>query len=229
MADSDIVASGTAPSGTVASDTAAREAVAAAQSAAGRRIVLGLTGPPGAGKSTLAEFIVRYAQERMGESWAAYFPMDGYHLSNAQLARLGLENRKGAPATFDVGGYVAMLSRLTSDSGEDVYVPEYDRSLHEPIAARLLVPAKARLIVTEGNYLALDEARWRNPRQFIDQLWYVEAPDPLREERLVARQLAGGREEEAAREWVAASDRPNGELVKLSRARTDRTITPVRA
>lgn len=211
------------------SEAAARDAVDAATSAAGRRIVLGLAGPPGAGKSTLAEFIVAYARARMGDSWAAYCPMDGYHLSNAQLARLGLENRKGAPATFDVGGYIAMLSRLTADSGEDIYVPEYDRALHEPIAARLLVPAKARLLVTEGNYLALDAPPWRDARRFIDHLWYVDAADSLREERLVARQIAGGRAEDAAHEWVAASDRPNGELVKLSKNKADRTITPVSA
>lgn len=210
------------------SDTAAREAVEAAESAAGRRIVLGLTGPPAAGKSTLAEFIVTHARERMGDTWAALFPMDGYHLSNIQLRRLGLEKRKGSPPSFDIGGFVAMLSRLAADSGEDIYVPEYDRSLHEPIAARLLVPAECRLIVTEGNYLALDEPEWREARRFIDRLWYVEAADSLREERLVARQIAGGRPEDAARDWVESNDRPNGELVKLSRERTDRTVTPVR-
>jgi pantothenate kinase len=210
-----------------AQDAAARDAVEAAKSAAGRRVVLGLTGPPGAGKSTLAGFIVDYARARMGDSWAAYFPMDGYHLSNAQLKRLGLENRKGAPATFDVRGYVAMLSRLTADSGEDIYVPEYDRSLHEPIAARLLVPGTARLIVTEGNYLALDDPGWREARRFIDRLWYVDAADSLREERLVARQIVGGRSDGAAREWVEFSDHPNGELVKLSKDKADRVITPV--
>jgi pantothenate kinase len=212
-----------------ATDAAARDAVEAAESAGGRRIVLGLTGPPGAGKSTLAEFIVEYARAHMGESWAAYFPMDGYHLSNAQLKRLGLQNRKGAPTTFDVGGYTAMLSRLKADCGEDIYVPGYDRSLHEPIAARLLVPSAARLVVTEGNYLALEDPQWRAARRMIDQLWYVDAADSLREERLVARQVAGGRSTDAAREWVASSDRPNGDLVKRSRDNSDRTITPVRS
>jgi pantothenate kinase len=206
---------------------AAGEAVELALAASGRRFVLGLAGPPGAGKSTLAEAIVDYACARMGDDWAAYFPMDGYHLSNAQLQRLRLEHRKGAPATFDVDGYLAMLARLTADPAADVYVPEYDRRLREPIAARLLVPAAARLVVTEGNYLALDDLAWRPARQFIDVLWYVEAADSVRESRLVSRQLNGGRDARAAREWVERSDRLNGELVKLSKANADRVIIPV--
>jgi pantothenate kinase len=206
---------------------AAREAVELAMAASGRRFVLGLAGPPGAGKSTLAQAIVAYARTLMGDDWAALFPMDGYHLSNAQLRRLGLADRKGAPATFDVDGYLAMLARLAADPPADVYVPEYDRRLHEPIAARLRVPPAARLVVTEGNYLALDDPAWLPARRFIDALWYVEAPDSLRETRLVSRQLKGGRDARAAREWVERSDRLNGELVKRSKANADRVIIPV--
>ncbi len=205
---------------------AALEAVELALAASGRRFVLGLAGPPGAGKTTLAEAIVAYARSRMGDDWAACFPMDGYHLSNAQLRRLGLEDRKGAPATFDVDGYQAMLARLAADPPADVYLPEYDRRLHEPIAARLWVPAAARLVVTEGNYLALDDPAWRPARQFIDALWYVEAADSVREARLVSRQLKGGRDARAAREWVERSDRPNADLVRPSKANATRIITP---
>jgi pantothenate kinase len=207
-------------------DQAARDAVEAALAAGGRRVVLGLAGPPGAGKSTLAMAIVGRARARMGDSWAAYFPMDGYHLSNAQLKRLGLLDRKGAPNTFDIDGYVAMLSRVAADGRTDIYLPDYDRVLHEPVAARLLVPAPARLVVTEGNYLGLDEPGWRAARRLIDHLWYVDAADSLREERLFARQVAGGQAAPAARDWVKRSDRPNGELVKRSKANAERTISP---
>jgi pantothenate kinase len=212
----------------IAAVDAAREAVALAAKAGGRRVILGLAGPPGAGKSTLAAALVGYARSLRGGDWAALLPMDGYHLSNAQLERLGLTGRKGAPATFDADGYAAMLARVAADDGRDIYAPDYDRVVHhEPIAARLLIPAAARLVVTEGNYLALDEPRWRAARGFIGHLWYVEAGDELRESRLLERQLAGGRDERAARDWVARSDRPNGELVKASKAGADRVIIPL--
>jgi pantothenate kinase len=152
--------------------------------------------------------------------------MDGYHLSSAQLERLGLADRKGAPATFDTGGYAAMLARVAADGGQDIYAPAYDRIVHhEPIAARVLIPGAARLVVTEGNYLAVDAAQWRPVRPYIDHLWYVETHDQVRRQRLIERQLAGGRDERAARDWVERSDRPNGELVKLSRRNADRVIS----
>jgi pantothenate kinase len=206
---------------------AIREGVALAAQSSGRRVILGLAGPPGAGKSTLAAAILDHGRALHGDDWAALLPMDGYHLSNAQLRRLGLLDRKGAPATFDADGYVAMLARVAADDGRDIYVPDYDRVVHhEPISARLLIPAAARLVVTEGNYLALDAPEWRAARRYLDRLWYVEARDELRESRLVERQLAGGRDERSARDWVSRSDRPNGELVKASKATADVVITP---
>lgn len=204
---------------------AAHDAVEIATAASGRRVIIGLAGPPGAGKSTLAVAIVAQARASRGDDWAAYLPMDGYHLSNAQLERLGLLDRKGAPATFDVDGYVVMLGRVAADDGSDIYVPDYDRTLHEPIAARHRIPAAARLVVTEGNYLAVDAPQWRAARRHIDHLWYVDAADAVREERLIARQLAGGRGEREARDWVERSDRRNGELVKQSKPNADRVMT----
>lgn len=206
---------------------AVRDAIELARASAKARVIVGLAGPPGAGKSTLAEAIVAAARAAHGSSWAAYFPMDGFHLSNAQLDRLGRADRKGAPDTFDVAGYVATLARIAAGTESDIYVPGYDRSLHEPIAARLVIFPGTRLVVTEGNYLAIDHKDWLQARRLIDHLWYVDAPDELREKRLVARQIAGGRTPGAALDWVARSDRPNSELVKLSRESADRIIRPV--
>jgi len=204
----------------------ARDAVEIATAAPGRRVIIGLAGPPGAGKSTLAVAIVAEARAGRGHDWAAYLPMDGFHLSNRQLERLELLDRKGAPATFDVDGYVVMLGRVAADEGRDIYVPDYDRTLHEPIAARHRIPAAARLVVTEGNYLAVDAPQWRAARRHIDHLWYVDAADAVREDRLIARQLAGGRDEREATDWVERSDRRNAELVKQSKPNADRIIVP---
>ncbi|MER5222479.1 nucleoside/nucleotide kinase family protein [Streptomyces flaveus] len=186
------------------------------------RAVLGLAGPPGAGKSTLARALVAHLGER-----AAYLPLDGFHLSNRQLARLALTSRKGSEPSFDVWGYVALLRRVLEDTDADIYVPDYDRTIDEPIAARHLVPPTARLIVTEGNYLACDLPGWREAYALMRECWYVEAPGEVRQVRLVERQLAGGRSEVAARDWVRTNDDPNGKLVEESRDRCHRIVSTI--
>jgi pantothenate kinase len=192
------------------------------------RAILGLAGPPGAGKSTLARALC----EALGEL-AAYVPLDGFHLSNAQLDRLGLRSRKGSEPSFDVWGYEALLRRLVENAeiGDEhsvsagVFVPDFDRELDEPVAARHLVPPGARLIITEGNYLACDLPGWREARALMAQVWYVDAPDAVRDARLIARHTTGGfRTPAAARAWVDTNDAPNAELVKPSRARCDRVV-----
>lgn len=193
----------------------------------GSRSVLALAGPPAAGKSTLATWLVAGLNRRFGERSAGYVPLDGFHLSNAQLNRLGLADRKGAPGTFDVHGYLALLRRLRIELTSPVYVPGYDRTLHEPIAARHVVEAGTRLVVTEGNYLARPTEGWCEVADLVEELWYVDADDPVREQRLYQRQLAAGRDPQAACEWVMRNDRPNGELVKVDRERCTRVVTPL--
>jgi pantothenate kinase len=190
---------------------------------AGRRIVLGLVGPPGAGKSTLAKAIVEYACEKVGDEWASCVPLDGFLLSNAQLQRLGRAHRKGAQDTYDLDGYARALQRIRECCG-DVYVPEYDMSFHEAVAARGVVVQSAQLVVTEGNYLALNVPEWVSLRSYIDHIWYVDAPDAVREGRLLARWMAGGRDERAARLWFEKNDRPNSAVVKPSEIYCSRTI-----
>lgn len=204
-------------------------AAAALTPAPGGRFLLGIAGPPGAGKSTLAVHLVAALRARLGPDAAAYVPMDGFHLSNAQLDRLGLASRKGSAPSFDVWGYLSLLRRLRAAApAEPVYVPDYDRTLHEPIAARHLVTPETRLIVTEGNYLAVGAAGgrgWSEVREQLDALWFLATPDAVRDARLLARQQAGGLDAAAARAWVDTNDHPNGALVNAHIGPDVRVIT----
>jgi pantothenate kinase len=188
------------------------------------RVVVGLAGPPGAGKSTLATRIVDEFNGGAADV-AALVPMDGFHLSNAQLTRLGRRSRKGAPDTFDAAGYLAMLARVRQAYlYDDVYAPQFDRALEESIAAGLVVPAGARLVVTEGNYLALDADGFGGVRELIDRLYFLACPDSQRRTRLLARHLGGGRSLVAAEHWVATVDELNAALIADTEWRSDRTV-----
>ena len=133
------------------------------------RGILGISGAPGAGKSTLAADLAA----AVGPS-AVVVPLDGFHLHDAELARLGLSRRKGAPETFDVAGYVALLRRLRSETDHVVYAPEFDRSREESVAGAIAVRPEHRLVVTEGNYLLLDEPGWSHVRPLLDEALFVE-------------------------------------------------------
>lgn len=183
----------------------------------GRRYMLGLAGAPGAGKSTVAQRLLQALPGR-----AVVVPMDGYHLANSELARLGLAGRKGAPDTFDSAGYVALLARLRLRvPGEVVYAPEYRREIEEGVAGAIAVPPEIELIITEGNYLLLDQGHWAGVRAQLDAVWYVDIDGDLRRERLAARHMRYGRTAEQARDWVLRTDEPNALLVEASKVRAD--------
>lgn len=200
-----------------------------ARSLAGRRprAVLGITGAPGAGKTTLAEHLVR-ALEAEGAVSAAHVPMDGFHLADAELDRLGLRDRKGAPATFDAAGYAALLRRLREESGEVVYAPGFERVLEQPLAGAIPVPPTARLVVTEGNYLLLEEGSWAQVRTCLDEVWFCEIDERERVARLVARHEEFGKDHDAAVAWVLGTDQRNADLVAATRRRAD-LVVPVSA
>ncbi|MFB7663839.1 nucleoside/nucleotide kinase family protein [Kitasatospora sp. NPDC056138] len=188
------------------------------------RSILGLAGPPGAGKSTLAHFLVEEINRQVGSGTAALLPLDGFHLSNAQLERLGLRDRKGSPPSFDAWGYVALLRRVLAERFQDVYAPGFDRALDEPVAAQHVVRPHTRLVITEGNYLAGSDAPWSEARALMNELWYVETDDQERDSRLMRRHTDGGRAPDAARHWITSNDHPNGEYVKAGRAACTRIV-----
>ncbi|MBE7162288.1 MAG: nucleoside/nucleotide kinase family protein, partial [Williamsia herbipolensis] len=149
------------------------------------RAVLGITGPPGAGKTTMATALVARIEELRGPGWAALVPMDGFHLADDQLRRLGALGRKGAPDTFDAAGYAALLERIRLETDRPVYAPGFERTLEQPVAAELVVLPQARLVVTEGNYLLLDDPVWAAARAVMDAVWFVTADEPTRRDRLL--------------------------------------------
>ena len=183
-----------------------------------QRQILGIVGAPGAGKSTLVAQIVAH----FGAS-VAVLPMDGFHLADAELRRLGRDQRKGAPDTFDAAGFVALLSRVHRQTPEDgvIYAPEFDRSLEAAIAGSIAISPETPLIIAEGNYLLLQEGAWRHVRPLLDASWYVDLDEALRMSRLIARHVQFGRTPEAARAWVAASDEPNARLIEQCKPLAD--------
>ena len=151
--------------------------------------------------------------------------MDGFHLANSELVRLGRRDRKGAPDTFDAAGYVALLRRLRDPSEEVVYAPAFRREIEEPVAGAIPVVREVRLVVTEGNYLLVDEPPWSAVRELIDEAWYLDLSDEVRIERLIARHLAYGKSRSQARAWVLRSDERNAELVARTRAQADLVVS----
>ena len=188
------------------------------------RVLLGVVGPPGAGKTTAARRIAAHVDERHGAGAAAVVGMDGFHLANEVLVALGRRDRKGAPDTFDVDGLVSLLERLVRRDEPIVYAPRFDRSREEAIAAAAAIPREVRLVVVEGNYLLYDEGPWARVRPLLDTVWYRDTPVAVRRRRLLDRQRRTYGPDAGA-DWVRRVDEPNAAIVEATRSRADRIIS----
>ena len=186
----------------------------------GSRILLGVAGAPGAGKSTFSASLADF----FGPGAALVVPMDGFHLGNAVIDGTPLKQRKGAPDTFDVGGYFSLLQHLARRDEDVVYAPDFRRSIDEPVAASIAVPASVPLIITEGNYLLAENPAWQRVRSQLDEVWFIDTPPALRLSRLVERHMVFGMDRPAAEAWANGSDEANARLIEATRDRADRVI-----
>jgi pantothenate kinase len=187
----------------------------------GDRVILGIVGAPGAGKSTLA----RELAAALGSDVAAVVPMDGFHIASRALPSPEYLERRGAMDTFDVGGYLALLKRLRRNTEDVIYAPAFERDIEEPIAGAIAIERGLPIVITEGNYLLSDEPRWSHVRGFLDETWFLEAEPSLRIERLIARHVLSGKSLEHATRMAVGSDEHNAQLVARTKPAADLLIT----
>ncbi|MEI7698109.1 MAG: nucleoside/nucleotide kinase family protein [Actinomycetes bacterium] len=181
------------------------------------RVIIGLIGKPGAGKSSLSKYLLKH----LPKETTALVPMDGYHLSNAQLKTLGRADRKGAPDTFDVNGYVELLKRIKTSMDDEIYFPIFHREIEESIAAEGVVHPYTTLVLTEGNYLLVESDGWAGVADSLTESWFVDVDNDKRMARLVARHIKYGKSPEAAHAWANGTDQRNAELIETTRMKAD--------
>ena len=181
------------------------------------RRFIGVTGAPGAGKSTVAESLVAQLAD------AALLPMDGFHLPQARLRELGRRERMGAPDTFDVDAFLRTLAYLTI-SGGPVFAPGFDRTLEEPVPDAIVIQPERATVIVEGNYLLHDAGGWEQVGPLLDVVFLVEVPDGIRQSRLIDRHIRFGKTPEAARAWALGPDEQNARLIAATAPRADHVI-----
>jgi pantothenate kinase len=202
-------------------------------------VLIAIAGLPGSGKTTVASTVVKRLNQRYHKEWrskhpnspgtapydpdiAFYVPLDGYHLTRAQLAAMPdpeeAAYRRGAPFTFDGQKYYELVQKLRErilPETTTIYAPSFDHAAKDPIENDIPIPPTARVVVFEGLYVALDEEPWRDAAKVMDELWFVDIDMEAAIERLVKRHVASGISPNAehARTRVKASDMRNGQQV----------------
>jgi pantothenate kinase len=185
------------------------------------RLILGICGAPGAGKSTLAANIASI----LGSDLAVVVPMDGFHLASSVIAGTPLADRRGAIDTFDSGSYRSLLHRLRTRDEPAVYAPSYRRGLEDPIAASIAIAQRTPIVITEGNYLLAEASQWQAVRRELDVVWYLNTPPEVRIPRLITRHMKFGRNAAEAEAWALGSDQTNTNLIESRRDEADLIVT----
>ena len=180
------------------------------------RVIVGIAGAPGAGKSTVAAELAASLPD------SVLLPMDGFHLPQARLVELGRRDRMGAPDTFDVDGFRETLAavRDSRNDGQPVLAPAFDRGIEEPVPGAIAISPSFRKVIVEGNYLL----HWEGVRELLDVSFFVDLDDEVRRERLIARHMRFGKTEDAARAWTLGPDERNALLIAATADRADHRI-----
>jgi pantothenate kinase len=184
------------------------------------RTMIGIVGKPGAGKST----IVTEIQKQFSTKEVAIIPMDGYHLSNEELIKLGRLERKGAPDTFDVEGFISLITRVRNEIGKEHTFPIFHREIEASKADEGIVLRNTKVIVIEGNYLFSEEHNWSEVFPLLDQSWFIEIDDEIRMQRLITRHIKYGKTPQEAEEWSRGSDELNARFIEKTAARAGNII-----
>jgi pantothenate kinase len=200
------------------------QVVVDAKSANPNRYLLGLVGAPAAGKSTFSAQLVDAVNKQLGHEVAVVVPMDGYHYSNEELDRRDLRPLKGIPATFDAQSFIDLIKKLKIESKQSVFCPLFDRSIEASIEDGIEIKPEHQIIVSEGNYLLLDETPWSELRNLFDEIWFIDSTIETLMPRLLARHKAGGRNEEETLAKIESTDLPNAKLIDSTKPRAHRVI-----
>lgn len=185
------------------------------------RFILGIVGKPGAGKSTFTE----YLSEHFSKELVAVLPMDGFHMSNEELIELGKRERKGAPDTFDVESFAKTLAAVKESYGSEVRFPLFEREIETSVADAGLIPAQAKLVLVEGNYLLHFQAGWEQIGGLLDEAWFLKVDEELRMKRLISRHIKFGKSPQLAQEWSEGTDEANARLIQESETRAQYIVT----
>lgn len=186
------------------------------------RLVVGIGGGPGSGKSTFAVKLKELINSKAKVDLVQIFPMDGFHRKNIELERYGLLSVKGTPETFDLEGYRSMLNRIKL--GENLKAPIYSREDHDVINNALPIEPHHKIIITEGNYLFADMEGWCEIKDIIDLKIYIEAEKGACEKRLLERHMRGGKTEAEALEKIKMVDMENYDLIDQTKKYADKII-----
>lgn len=182
--------------------------------------IIGIVGPPGSGKTTVASELPPLLTVPH-----CVVPMDGFHYPQEKLRALGRRDRMGAPDTFDTKALAQLLERVTKRLGPVVF-PEFDRTIEEPIPGSITVEPEHELVILEGNYLLVDDADWARVGELLDLCVYVDIPEDVRLERLTSRHVDFGKSPSDAAKWVQRVDQANARVIEATKVRADAVYQP---